>query len=174
MKRLAFLLAAVVLFTPACDDDDPLDPSVLLPLRFTADMTPGNEVPPVTNADSTASGRMTLTINVTKDSSNNVTAISSSEFVVNMTGFPAGTVLTGAHIHAAPAGQNAGVLINTGLSVGEVPVTGGAASFTKSPPVAITVEQAQNMVNNPAGFYFNVHTQLNVGGAIRAQLVRVQ
>ena len=27
MKRLAFLLAAVVLFTPACDDDDPVDPS---------------------------------------------------------------------------------------------------------------------------------------------------
>ena len=174
MKRLAFLLAAVVLFTPACDDDDPLDPSVLLPLRFTADMTPGNEVPPVLNADSTASGRMTLTINVTKDSSNNVTAVSSSEFVVNMSGFPAGTVLTGAHIHAAPAGQNAPVAINTGLAVGEVPVTGGAASFAKSPPVPITVEQAQNLVNNPSGFYFNVHTQLNPGGAIRAQLVRVQ
>ena len=132
MKRLAFLLAAVVLFTPACDDDDPVDPSVLLPLRFTADMTAANEVPPVTNADSSATGRMTLTINVTKDSSNNVTAVSSSEFVVNMTGFPAGTVLTGAHIHAAPAGQNAGVLINTGLAVGEIPVTSGAASFTKS------------------------------------------
>ena len=39
---------------------------------------------------------------------------------------------------------------------------------------AITVEQAQNLVNNPAGYYFNVHTQLNRGGAIRAQLVRVQ
>ena len=174
MKRLAYLLAAVVLFTPACDDDDPVDPSVLLPLRFTADMTAGNEVPPVTNADSGATGRMTLTINVTKDSSNNVTAINSSEFVVNMSGFPAGTVLTGAHIHAAPAGQTAGVLINTGLAVGEVPVTSGAASFTKSPPVPITVEQAQNLVNNPAGFYFNVHTQLNLSGAIRAQLVRVQ
>jgi CHRD domain len=175
MKRLAFLLAAVLLFTPACDDDDPLDPSVLLPLRFTADMTAGNEVPAVTNADSGASGRMTLTINVTRDSSNNVTAVSSSEFVVNMTGFPAGTVLTGAHIHAAPAGQNAPVAINTGLAVGEIPVSSsGAASFTKSPPVPITVEQAQNLVNNPAGFYFNVHTQLNLGGAIRAQLVRVQ
>jgi CHRD domain len=174
MKRLAFLLAAVVLFTPACDDDDPVDPSVLLPLRFTADMTAANEVPPVTNADSGATGRMTLTINVTKDSSNNVTAVSSSEFVVNMAGFPAGTVLVGAHIHAAPAGQNAPVLINTGLAAGELTLGTGAGSFTKSPPVAITVEQAQNLVNNPAGFYFNVHTQANPPGAIRAQLVRVQ
>jgi CHRD domain-containing protein len=30
------------------------------------------------------------------------------------------------------------------------------------------------MINNPAGFYFNVHTQLNLNGAIRGQLVRVQ
>lgn len=174
MKRFAYLLAAVVLFTPACDDDDPVDPSVLLPLRFTADMTAGNEVPPVTNADSGATGRMTLTINVTKDSSNNVTAISSSEFVVNMTGFPAGTVLVGAHIHAAPAGQNAPVLINTGLAAGELTLGTGSGSFTKSPPSPITVEQAQNLVNNPAGHYFNVHSQLNPTGAIRAQLVRVQ
>jgi CHRD domain len=174
MKRLALLLAAVVLFTPACDDDDPVDPSVLLPLRFTADMTAANEVPPVVNADREATGRMTLTVNVTKDSSNNVTAVSSSEFVVNMTGFPAGTVLVGAHIHAAPAGQNAPVLINTGLAAGELTLATGAGSFTKSPPTPITVEQAQNLVNNPAGFYFNVHSQLNPAGAIRAQLVRVQ
>jgi hypothetical protein len=174
MKRLAFLLAAVVLFTPACDDDDPLDPSVLLPLRFTADMVASNEVPPITNADSGASGRMTLTINVTRDSSSNITAVSSSEFVVNMAGFPANTVLVGAHIHAAPAGQNAGVLINTGLLAGEITLGTGAGSFTKSPLTPISVEQAQNMVNNPAGFYFNVHSQLNPSGAIRAQLVRVQ
>ncbi len=46
MKRLAFLLAAVVLFTPACDDD-PVDPSTV-PLQFTADLRAANEVPPVT------------------------------------------------------------------------------------------------------------------------------
>jgi hypothetical protein len=32
----------------------------------------------------------------------------------------------------------------------------------------------QGIVSNPAGYYFNVHTQLNGGGAIRGQLVRVQ
>ena len=31
---------------------------------------------------------------------------------------------------------------------------------------------AQNMINDPDGFYFNVHTTLNTGGAIRAQLVK--
>ncbi len=57
MKRLAYLLAAVVVFMPACDDDDPVDPSVVLPLRFTADLRASNEVnPSVTNADSAATG----------------------------------------------------------------------------------------------------------------------
>ena len=57
--------------------------------------------------------------------------------------------------------QNAPVLINTGLAAGELTLGTGSGSFTKSPPSPITVEQAQNLVNNPAGFYFNVHTQLN-------------
>ena len=77
MKRLAFLLAAVVVFMPACDDDDPVNPSPLLPLRFTADLRASNEVPPVTNADSAATGTMNLTINVTRDSANAITAVQS-------------------------------------------------------------------------------------------------
>jgi hypothetical protein len=173
MNRFALLLAAVVLFTPACDDDDPLDPSVLLPLRFTADLRASNEVPPVVNADSGATGTMTVTITVTRDSSNNITAVSSTDFVVNMAGFPGPTTLTGAHIHNAPAGANAGIFINTGLANGEVTLASGTGSFSKS-PAGVTVEQVQALVNNPAGHYFNVHTQLNPGGAIRAQLVRVQ
>jgi hypothetical protein len=171
MKRLAFLLAAVVLFTPACDDD-PASPSDL-PLRFTADLRPGNEVPPVTNADATATGTMTLIVNVTRDASNNITAVTSTEFQVNMSGFPAGTVLTGAHIHNAPAGSNASIFIDTGLLNGELTLAAGSGSFTKTPS-GVRVEQVQNMVNGPSNFYFNVHSRLNPGGAIRAQLVRTQ
>jgi CHRD domain len=173
MKRLAFLLAAVVVFMPACDDDDPLDPSAVLPLRFTADLRASNEVPAVTNADSGATGTMNLTVTVTRDSASNVTAVTATEFVVVMAGFPAPTTLTGAHIHNAPAGQNAGIFINTGLGNGEVSLATGSGSFSKSPG-GVSVENVQALVANPAGHYFNVHTQLNGGGAIRGQLVRVQ
>ena len=31
---------------------------------------------------------------------------------------------------------------------------------------------ATNIAANPAGFYFNVHTPLNPGGAVRGQLVK--
>jgi hypothetical protein len=174
MKRLAFLLAAVVVFMPACDDDDPVNPSPLLPLRFTADLRASNEVPPVTNADSGATGTMTLTINVTRDSANAITGVTSSEFVVTLAGFPANTVLTGAHIHPGAAGVNGSVLIDLNLGSGEITLPAGSASFTKSPRTPITVEQAQNFVNAPQNYYFNVHTPLNVGGAIRGQLARVQ
>ena len=174
MKRLAFLLAAVVVFMPACDDDDPLDPSPLLPLRFTADLRASNEVPPVTNADSAATGTMNLTINVTRDSANAITAVTSSEFVVTMAGFPPNTTLTGAHIHPGAAGATGGVLINTNIVSGDITLATGSGSFTRSPQTPITVEQAQNLVNAPQNFYFNVHTPLNLSGAIRGQLVRLQ
>jgi CHRD domain len=114
-----------------------------------------------------------VTITVARDSSSNITAVTSTDFVVNMAGFPAGTILSAAHIHAAPAGTNAPPFIDTGLANGEVTLGTGAGSFSKSPGT-VTVEQAQAMVANPAGHYFNVHTRLNPGGAIRGQLVRVQ
>jgi hypothetical protein len=177
MKRLALvLLAAVVVFMPACDDDNPTNPTAALPLRFTADLKAANEVnPSVTNSESGATGSMTLTVTVTRDSASNITAVNSLEFIVsNIAGLTAPATLTGAHIHAAPAGQSAGVFINTGLTNGEVVLASGTGSFTKTVTSGVTVEQVQSLVANPAGNYFNVHTQLNPSGAIRGQLVRVQ
>jgi hypothetical protein len=174
MKRLAFvLLAAVVVFMPACSDDNPTNPTGALPLRFTADLRASNEVPAITNVDKDATGTMTLTVTVIRDSANNITAVQSAEFVVSMAGFPAATSLVGAHIHQAPAGQNATIFINTGLAAGEVSLSTGSGSFNKSPG-GVTVEQVQALVANPAGNYFNVHTAVNPGGAIRGQLSRVQ
>ena len=177
MKRLAFLLlAAVVVFTPACDDDNPVNPTPVLPLRFTADLRASNEVnPSVTNAESSANGTMTLTIEVIRDSNTNITAVNSSTFVVNLAGFPANTALTAAHIHPGAAGVNGSPLINLNLAAGEVVMgANGSGSFTKSPQVPITVEQAQNLANTPQNFYFNVHTPSNPSGASRGQLTRVQ
>jgi hypothetical protein len=116
---------------------------------------------------------MTWSVTVTRDATSNITAVTASDFVVDMTGFPAPTTLVGAHIHNAPAGQNAGIFINTTLGNGEVTLSTGAGSFSKSTS-NVTVEMIQGIVSNPAGYYFNVHTQLNGGGAIRGQLVRVQ
>jgi filamentous hemagglutinin family protein len=36
----------------------------------------------------------------------------------------------------------------------------------------VTATLAQQIIANPNGFYFNVHSGLNPGGAVRAQLVK--
>ena len=174
MKRVA-MLALVLLVAVSCDDSPTSpsdDPNVA---RFTAILLPGNEVPPVTNADAGASGTMQLTMTVTRDAANNITG-ATYDFVVNVTGFPANTTLTGAHIHAAPAGQNSGVVVNLALTSADTALATGQATITKTglsaQNAANAATVAQNIFNNPAGNYFNVHTTLNGGGAIRGQLVR--
>ena len=175
MKRLA-LIALVLAFGMSCDDSptSPSDnPNVA---RFTAILLPSNEVPAITNADASASGTMQLTMTVTRDSANVITG-ATYDFVVNFTGFPANTTLTGAHIHNAGAGTNAGVVVGLPLTATDTSVPSGQGSITKTnlPSTSATVPAAtvaQGVFNNPAGNYFNVHTTLNTGGAIRGQLVK--
>lgn len=176
MKRLA-MLALVLAFGISCDDSptSPSDnPNVA---RFTAILLPSNEVPPVTNADVSASGTMQMTMTVTRDAANNITG-ATYDFTVTVTGFPANTTLTGAHIHAAPAGANSGVVVGVPLTATEAALPTGQSTITKSglsaQVAANAAPVAQNIFNNPAGNYFNVHTTLNGGGAIRGQLVKVE
>lgn len=176
MRRFA-MLALVLAFGISCDDS-PTSPSANPNVaRFTAILLPANEVPPIpsTNADATASGTMQMTMTVTRDAANNITG-ATYDFQVNVTGFRAGTTLTGAHIHAAPAGTNSGVVVGLTLTSADTALATGQSSITKTgvtannPANAATV--AQGIFNNPAGNYFNVHTTVNGGGAIRGQLVR--
>ncbi len=175
MKRFA-MLALVLVFGISCDDSptSPSDPNVA---KFTAILLPANEVPPVTNADAGASGTMQLTMTVTRDAANNITG-ATYDFVVNITGFPANTTLTGAHIHNAGAGTNAPVVVglpmpffaDNSVPTGQATITKtGVQSTSATVPAA---QVAQGVFNNPAGNYFNVHTTVNGGGAIRGQLVK--
>jgi len=173
MKKLfsATLFAGVAAMAAGCGSSTATSPTVVsLPTSytFTASLLPSNEVPAVTNADASGSGTATITMNVTRDSSNNITA-ASANFVVSMTGFPAGTSLTGAHIHQAGPGVNAGVSVSTTHASGEVVLANGSGSFTKS-AINVPVDVANNMIAGANGFYFNIHTALNPGGAARGQL----
>ena len=167
LARTAILLLAIGV--AGCNDDNPNDPSETPP-TFTFALTSAQEVPPITGAEATASGTVTIKLNLTRDTAQTITA-ATVDFQSSLTGFPAGSVITAAHIHEAPAGTNAGVLVNTGLASGEVALTGGAGSFTKN-GVPTTPEIAQRILNNPGNFYFNVHSALNPTGVVRGQLVR--
>ncbi len=171
MKRLSLSLVVLALIA-GCSSDSPSSPSGATKPTFTADIRPSNEVPPVSNAESSGSGNVTVTFDTTTNASGAITAASAT-FVVNATGFPPNTPINAAHIHPGAAGVNGGVLLSTALAAGEVTLANGSGSFTK---VVSTVDPAvaQNIINNPAGFYFNIHSTLNPGGVARGQLVKVQ
>jgi hypothetical protein len=175
MRRACLALLATAL-AAGCGSKSPNTPTptptpVPNPV-FTSTLTAANEVPPVTNAESTASGTVRIELTITRDASNAISTATAT-FTVTLAGFPAGSAVNIAHIHQAPAGQNAGIAVNTGLAAGEVTLTNGSGGFTKS-GVNVTPATAQAMLDGPAGFYFNVHTTLNPGGAIRGQLARTQ
>jgi hypothetical protein len=165
----ALALAAVV--TTACEEDKPNDPTPNPNvIRFVSALLAANEVPPVTGVEAGASGTANITLNVTRDGGGNVTA-ATADFSVTLAGFAATSEVRIAHIHPGVAGATGGVAVDTGLAPGQVTLTNGGGSFSISGrPVQPDV--AQNIINNPAAFYFNVHTLLNGGGAIRGQLVR--
>jgi len=169
MSRLTRALAICVCLVTAgaCDDDDSPTTSPN-DVRLIAGLSPFNEVPAVTNADRTGSGLVQITLHLTRNAANVITA-ATADFEVALTGFPDGTVLTGAHMHPGVAGVNGGVAVSTGIASGEIVLANGAGSFTRN-GVTVTPAVAQSIVSNPAGFYFNVHTVLSPPGAARGQL----
>jgi hypothetical protein len=125
-------------------------------------------VPAIANADASASGTAIIALIVTRDGSGTITS-ATADFQITVTGFPAGTRVTDAHVHNAPAGSNGGVVINTTLTSGELALSNGSGSITKS-GINVPADRAAAILSNPAGHYFNVHTALNPDGAVRGQL----
>jgi CHRD domain len=169
MKR-ASLAVVLALIAVGCGSS-PAAPTQPANPVFTATLLPANETPAITSPDpeASATGTATITFVTTKDASGNITSATASA-VVTLSGFPAGSTITNAHIHTGAAGVAGGVLVP--FPPGTITPANGTFTWTASPPP--TAEQATNILNNPAGFYFNVHTALHGGGVMRAQLVRTQ
>ena len=182
MKRLtigAMVLAAA--FTAATcggssNSNTPTGPSNTGPIVFTAQLSALNEIPALAanNAEIGARGTATITFRVGRDPATGaVNGGGNVDWSVQLNSFPPGSPAVNAHIHPGAAGVSGGVFLGVqGLSP-TAPVLMGDGSatltFTNTP---ITQDQATQIVANPSGFYFNVHTQVNPGGAVRGQLVR--
>jgi CHRD domain-containing protein len=171
MKRLSPIAVAFALLAAGCGSSTSPSPTTPTNPTFTATLSPTNEVPPVTNTESTVTGTSSITLITTKDTAGNITAATAT-FVVNLSGFPAGSSVNIAHIHEGASTCACPVVVNTSLAAGEVTISGGTASFTKA-GINVDPAVAQRILTNPAGFYFNVHSTLNPGGVARGTLTRV-
>lgn len=176
MSRLMILALAASVLAVGCSKDETPAPTTPTPQNrfvFTANLSSNNEVPPISNAEMGATGTATLTMNTTRDGSGNITAATFDVSVV-FSGFPAGSVITLAHIHQAAAGVNGGVVVNMVPGAGEVTFPNGSGSYVHAGFPVSPVDLANQIIANPAGFYFNAHTAANPGGVTRGQLTRTQ
>ncbi|GEM_PF-698765 len=136
---------------------------------FVANLSSANEVPPVSNVEAGTTGTAVVTLDVTRDASNNITA-ATARFDIQIAGFQQTTAIILAHIHEGVAGVNGSVRVDSGLTPA-TPIlltnTGGNISRSN---LTVTPTIAAAIIANPAGFYFNVHSQANTGGIVRGQL----
>ncbi len=135
---------------------------------YKANLSPTNEVPAI--AGSTASASVLVTLDITRDSSGNITSgavLFDASYL-----FPGGATFTGFHIHTGRAGENGPVVISSGLS-STVDAT-GAGGITKAislPTTQTVLDTLKAVITNPVGHYVNLHTTISPGGAVRGQLV---
>ena len=177
MRKLYFVPLLAAFVAVGCgDDNNPNQPSEITP-TFQMNLLASNEVPSIVapDAEATCAGSVAIRMNLTRDASNAITA-ATYDFTANITGCPTSTQINIAHIHKQVAGQNGSIVVNTGLAAGQVSLVNGAGSFTRNGVQANNndLSIAQEILDNPSGFYFNIHSTLHGGGVIRAQLVRTQ
>jgi hypothetical protein len=170
-KTGVVLLVACGLVAGCGDDDNPTGPSANAPLVFTAQLSPANEVPPISNAESTSRGAAQITFDVTRSSSNAITA-ATVRFYFQEVGLQ-GTII-GAHIHPGAPGMNGPVIVNTGLSAAAPLALSSDAVEFQVGGISVDPALAQAIIDNPGGYYFNLHTPLNPGGVLRGQLMRTR
>jgi hypothetical protein len=171
MTRYSRLAIGLVVLASACSKDSPSAPTVAAVPTFSFGLSANNEVPPFANAESAATGTVTIKLNITRDAANNITA-TTVDFAVTLAGFSQTSVITAAHIHEAVAGVVGSVRVNTGLASGEVILAGGNGAFTKNGVNVADLAIVQRILANPSAFYFNVHSTVNPSGVVRGQLVR--
>jgi uncharacterized protein (TIGR03437 family) len=137
-------------------------------------MSPANETPPIQGLS--ASGIATVVGLRTLDSDFKLTS-GAVIFDVNYSGFPSDTTFTGFHVHFGGAGAAGPVVLDSGIRAGNTVATASGSGnlhyeFDADLTRSLGPETVNALFQNPAGAYINLHTTVNPGGAIRAQLHR--
>ena len=143
-------------------------------IPFRVNMSTANEVPAIENFN--ASGFGTVWVHVMRDAAGKVLS-GTVDFGVRYQ-FPGDVTFTGLHIHRGNAGSNGPVVIGTTISGGN-PVVDATGRGEILRPVEVAAGSAnvavlEDLLQNPAGFYINLHSTVYPGGVLRAQLTRAE
>lgn len=131
---------------------------------FRSILSPANEAPPVV---AEASANAIITFYIRRDDNGDIVS-AIADFDVDYV-LPAVDMATGLHIHQGAAGVNGPVKINSGLSASNTANLDLAGSVSRQ-VVVTDLGTLEALLQNPSGFYVNLHTPTNPGGLFRGQL----
>jgi CHRD domain len=132
---------------------------------FKLNLKPSQEVPPIKGLKADASGSVTFDL---ERSSAGVITSGEVIFYFNYS-FPGSANITGLHIHVGAKGT---------APPSNVVVSSGIASFTDADGqgnittvvTGTSPATLQAILDNPRNYYVNLHTSVNLGGALREQM----
>ncbi len=131
---------------------------------FKLHLKPSQEVPAVKGLKADAVGHVTFDLERSPAG-----AITSGEVVFYFNySFPGSVTINGLHIHEAPKGSAVPTfVVNSGVtSIADLDGKGNVTTVVTGVPVATL----QAILDNPRGYYVNLHTTANPTGALREQM----
>ncbi len=143
---------------------------------FRAVLSSRNEVPIVT--DINASGAATVLLHLVRDAGGQVVS-ASVDFDVTYV-FPGAVTITGLHIHSGGPTVSGPVTVSSGISGGAASVqdASGSGAIWRQAQVdgsaTVALDTLKGMLDDPGGYYVNLHTSTHPAGVIRGQLRRAE
>jgi hypothetical protein len=161
--RSIALLAVVALALVAVQGATAKKPSLSATPVFKLHLKPSQEVPPIKNLRASAVGSVTFDLE-----RSSAGAITSGEVIFYFNySFPGAVTINGLHIHQGAKGTNGGVVVNSGVtSIADADGQGNVTTVV----TGTTPATLQAILDNPRGYYVNLHTTVNPAGAIREQM----
>lgn len=163
LSRIALLLAVAALPLLAVTGAGGKKPKLSATPVVKLVLKPSQEVPPIKKLKADAVGNVTF--DLTRNASG---AITSGEVIFYFNyKFPSSVEINGLHIHQAAKGVNGAIVVSSGIATftdsdGQGNIT---AVVTGTSPALL-----QAILDNPRGYYVNLHTAVNPDGAMRAQM----
>lgn len=166
MKRTSLLVPALVvgiLALVAIGGASAKKPALSATPVFKLNLKPSQEVPPISGLRADAVGSVTFDLE-----RSSAGAITSGEVIFYFNyAFPGAVTINGLHIHQGAKGTNGPVVVSSGVSsVADTDGTGNVTTVvTGTAPATL-----QAILDNPRGYYVNLHTSVNPSGALRVQM----